>query len=51
LSWFRGDIGGKKNIADKQKNIKLLMGNKNGKIRFKKYDWSLFLQNYKDDTE
>ena len=48
LSWFRRDFGGKKKIIRllKQKNI--LQANADPKISFKKYDWSIYLNNYKN---
>lgn len=51
MSWFRADFGGKKNIKKMLKKYQIVDGNKNVKIRFKKYDWTLFLNNYKQETE
>ena len=51
MSWFRGDFGGKKNIKKMLKKYQIVDGNKDVKIRFKKYDWTLFLNNYKQETE
>ena len=47
ISWFRRDFGGKKNVVAllKQKNI--IQASVQPKIKFKKYDWSLYLDNFK----
>ena len=47
ISWFRRDFGGKKNVVAllKQKNI--IGASVQPKIKFKKYDWSLYLNNFK----
>ncbi len=47
LSWFRRDFGGKKKIIALLKAKKILANAVDPKIRFKKYDWTLYLDNYK----
>ena len=47
LSWFRKDFGGKKKIIELLKSKQLLAPTVDPKVRFKKYDWSLYLDNYK----
>lgn len=47
LSWFRRDFGGKKKIIELLKSKQLLHTNVKPKITFKKYDWALYLDNYK----
>lgn len=47
LSWFRRDFGGKKKIVKTLKAKKLLPATVNPVISFKKYDWTLYLDNYK----
>ncbi len=46
MNWFRKDFGGKKgmkHLLDKYK----IIHSEDVRIKFKKYDWSLFLNNYK----
>ena len=47
LSWFRRDFGGKKKIIELLKTKQLLATNVKPAIKFKKYDWTLYLDNYK----
>ncbi len=47
LSWFRRDFGGKKKMVELLKENKLLPLEVNPKIKFKKYDWTLYVDNYK----
>jgi len=47
LSWYRGDFGGKKGIRNLLKKFSIIPANKNPVIKFKKYNWNLFLENYK----
>ncbi len=47
LSWFRRDFGGKKKMIELLKSKQLLKSDVNPKIKFKKYDWTLYLDNYK----
>lgn len=48
LSWFRRDFGGKKNIIILAQKLALIPNNSTPKILFKKYDWTLYLENYKN---
>ena len=47
LSWFRGDFGGKQKMIELLKSKQILQTDVNPKIKFKKYDWTLYLDNYK----
>lgn len=47
MSWFRRDFGGKKKMIALLKTLSIVPANKHPKIKFKKYDWTLYLQNYK----
>ena len=47
LSWFRRDFGGKKKMVELLKSKQLLKPDVNPRIKFKKYDWALYLDNYK----
>jgi len=47
LSWFRRDFGGKKKIVELLKTKQILKADVNPEIKFKKYDWTLYLDNYK----
>ncbi len=46
MDWFRGDFGGKKGIKKMLKKYQIINVDKDVKISFKKYDWTLFLHNY-----
>ena len=46
LSWFRRDFGGKKKMVALLKSKQLLPSAVNPNIKFKKYDWTLYLDNY-----
>lgn len=50
MGWFRRDFGGKKGMKKIIKKIDLIPGSIDPKIKFKKYDWSLFLDHYKTDN-
>ena len=47
ISWFRRDFGGKKKVVNLLKQKGILDGLVQPKIKFKKYDWSLYLNNFK----
>lgn len=47
MSWFRADFGGKKGIKNLLRKYNILNPETEVKIRFKKYNWTLFLNNYK----
>lgn len=49
MSWFRRDFGGKKKMKELLHKINVLLPEQNPVIRFKKYDWHLFLENYKTE--
>jgi hypothetical protein len=46
FSWFRGDFGGKKGIRKILKAQQLIPKGSSAKLKWKKYDWSLALQNF-----
>jgi hypothetical protein len=46
-SWFRADFGGKKGMLDILKKHGIIPQQSAPKIGFKKYDWTLELNNYK----
>ena len=47
MNWFRRDFGGKKKMIRLLKDKKLLPANTYPKIKFKKYNWTLYLDNFK----
>ena len=49
MGWFRHDFGGKKKMKLLLKIIGIIPENSNPSIQFKKYDWNLFLENYKNE--
>ena len=49
MGWFRGDFGGKKKMVALLKNLEIVPADKNPKVNFSKYDWNLFLENYKSE--
>ena len=51
MSWFRGDFGGKKGMIRILKNYNIISSDINPKINFKKYDWTLKLNNYKNENQ
>lgn len=48
LNWFRGDFGGKKGITRILKEQQLIPADSSPKIKWKKYDWNLDLENFTD---
>lgn len=46
MSWFRGDFGGKKGIRQLLYRQGTVPKDAHPAIRFKKYDWSLYLDNF-----
>ena len=50
MSWFRHDFGGKKKMNLLLQKINVIPAGSNPKIKFKKYDWSLFLNHYKTNN-
>jgi hypothetical protein len=49
MGWFRGDFGGKKKMKALLKRLLIVPADKNPSISFRKYDWNLFLENYKNE--
>ena len=47
MSWFRRDFGGKKKMIELVKKLNIIPADAKPKIGFKKYDWTLYLENYK----
>jgi hypothetical protein len=47
MSWFRKDFGGKKKIIPILQEYKIIPVTAQPKVYFKKYDWDLYLDNYK----
>ncbi|MEO8111182.1 MAG: DUF547 domain-containing protein [Ginsengibacter sp.] len=50
MNWFRRDFGGKKKMKLLLKKIQIIPEESNPKIKFKKYDWDLFLDHYKTNV-
>ncbi|MDP9046820.1 MAG: DUF547 domain-containing protein, partial [Bacteroidota bacterium] len=50
MGWFRGDFGGKKGMLKILIKNKIIPEGTQPTIRFKKYDWSLYLNNYKTEN-
>ena len=48
MGWFRRDFKGKKNMLKLVKKLDIVPQDKNPHISFKKYDWNLYLNNYKN---
>lgn len=47
MDWFRGDFGGKKGMRRLVKELELIPADASPRIQFKKYNWDLYLNNYK----
>ena len=47
MSWFRRDFGGKKRMITLLQQLSIVPTNREPEIKFKSYDWTLYLQNYK----
>lgn len=50
MGWFRKDFGGKNSMYHILKRNKIIPADSKPQILFKKYDWTLFLNNYKSET-
>lgn len=50
MGWFRGDFGGKKGIRSILKKNNIIPENSDPKIRFNKYNWTLYLHNFKQEN-
>ena len=48
MGWFRRDFKGEKNMLLMAKKYNIVPEEKNPPISFKKYDWNLYLNNYKN---
>lgn len=46
FNWFRGDFGGKSGTKDILKEYDIVPSNINPKLKYKDYDWTLYLDNY-----
>jgi thiol-disulfide isomerase/thioredoxin len=51
LSWFRADFGGKQGMKQLLRKHKIIPEHADPTIRFKKYDWSLMLNNYTTEIQ
>lgn len=51
MSWFRADFGGKKEMRKLLQRIGIITAEQNPSIKFKKYNWNLFLENYKPTND
>lgn len=49
MGWFRRDFGGKKKMKLLLKKLTIIPENKNPSLIFSKYNWNLFLENYKNE--
>lgn len=49
MGWFRADFGGKKKMKELLKKTGVIPEDKHPSVSFKKYDWNLYLDNYKTD--
>lgn len=47
MGWFRRDFGGKKKMKILLQRLSIIPEGKDPRIRFSKYDWTLYLENYK----
>jgi hypothetical protein len=50
MGWFRYDFGGEKGMLEILKQNKIIPQDSNPAIHFKKYDWSIYLNNYKSEN-
>lgn len=49
MGWFRHDFGGRSGMKTILRKVEVISQDQNPDIYFKKYDWSLFLENYKSE--
>ena len=49
MGWFRGDFGGKKKMTKLLHKLQIVPKEKTPSIRFKSYNWNLFIENYKSE--
>ncbi len=50
MGWFRHDFGGKNGIIEILKANGIISNNSHPVVNFKKYNWTLFLNNYKSEN-
>lgn len=50
MSWFRADFGGKRGMRKLLRQYAVIGPDEEPKLRFKKYDWALFLNHYKTEN-
>ena len=50
MNWYRRDFGGDRRIRKLLEKIDVIPMNSNPEIKFKRYDWNLFLDHYKTDN-
>jgi hypothetical protein len=51
MSWFRGDFGGKRNEIKLCRKLNIIPASAKPQIKYKHYDWNLYLNNYKKINE
>lgn len=51
MGWFRADFGGKNGMTEILKQHNIIPADEKPKIKFKDYDWTLELNNYKKDNQ
>ncbi len=49
MGWFRRDFGGKKKMKVLLADLSIIPAGRNPSVKFKKYDWNLYLENYKNE--
>ncbi len=49
MGWFRADFKGKNGIRKILKSLSIIPVNKNPTVHFKKYNWNLYLENFKNE--
>lgn len=49
MGWFRHDFGGKKKMRRILAELAIIPAGKNPSVKFKKYDWNLYLENFKNE--
>jgi hypothetical protein len=49
MGWFRADFGGKNKMIDLLHILQIVPKEKRPYVKFKEYNWSLFLENYKSE--
>ena len=49
MGWFRADFGGKRGIRKLLRNAGAIPAGASPRIAFKKYDWNLYLDNFKEE--